>query len=212
MRHQNAPIQLFVELVDVESAEDLTPLREKHGVQDPCIVVLISYVDSQSIVRGFGVDLNAAPETDADVDDGYDSSDPFDHKVDCDGDPNIDEVSDDIDDEGTNDDRNVNTSSVGNLIRRIVIHNDFGAHTLLINLDAAHVAKFPEYPDILPVQRLAIDSEHEELFVGQTFEIKEDCAFFIKRYSMNVSMYYKVIVSKLALYIRECWRSTEVCN
>ncbi|PPR99321.1 hypothetical protein GOBAR_AA21344 [Gossypium barbadense] len=195
--YQNAPIQLFFELVYVEPVEYLTPLHDEHGVQDPCMVVPISYVDSQSTVHGFGIDLNTTPETDPNVDDGYDSSDPSDHEVDCDSDPNMDKVSDDIDDEDANDDGNVNASSVGNPIRCIVILKDLGAHMSLINPDAAHVAEFPKYPDILPTQQLVRNSEHEELLVGQKLEINEDCVFVIKRYSMNVSVYYKVILSKL---------------
>ncbi|PPD88182.1 hypothetical protein GOBAR_DD14886 [Gossypium barbadense] len=45
------------------------------------------------------------------------SSDPVDHKVDSESDPDVDEVSDDIDDEGVNEDGNINASSVGNQIR-----------------------------------------------------------------------------------------------
>ncbi|PPR96285.1 hypothetical protein GOBAR_AA24379 [Gossypium barbadense] len=42
------------------------------------------------------------------------SSGPSDHEVDSDNDPDVDEVPDDIDDEGMNDDGNVNVSSIGN--------------------------------------------------------------------------------------------------
>ncbi|PPR85233.1 hypothetical protein GOBAR_AA35461 [Gossypium barbadense] len=85
---QNAPVQLLAELVDVERIEDLTPLGEEHGAQEPCLM------------------------TDAIGDDGCGSSDPFDHEVDS-GNPNMDEVSDDIDNKAVNDNRNVNASSFG---------------------------------------------------------------------------------------------------
>ncbi|PPR80816.1 hypothetical protein GOBAR_AA39898 [Gossypium barbadense] len=62
--------------------------------------------------------------------DVYYSSDPVDYEVDSESDPNADEVTNDIDDEGVNEDGNVNASSVGNQIRRIVIHNNPG-HTCL---------------------------------------------------------------------------------
>ncbi|PPS00239.1 hypothetical protein GOBAR_AA20426 [Gossypium barbadense] len=42
------------------------------------------------------------------------SSDPSDHEVDSESDLNVDEVSDNIDDEGVNDDGNVNAFSIGN--------------------------------------------------------------------------------------------------
>ncbi|KAH1108111.1 hypothetical protein J1N35_011879 [Gossypium stocksii] len=87
---------------------------EKHGAQEPCTVVPISYVYSESTVYGIDIDFNAAPETDIVSDDVYDSSDLSDHDVDSDSDPNVDKVPDDIDDKGVNNDGNINASSVGN--------------------------------------------------------------------------------------------------
>ncbi|PPS19520.1 hypothetical protein GOBAR_AA01051 [Gossypium barbadense] len=99
----------------------------------------------------FNIDLNAAPETDVNGDDGYDNSDPSNHEVD-----------------------------VWNLIQCIVIHNDPGAHMSLIDPNTALAAEFLNYPDILPGHWLAIDSELEELFMGQKFKIKEEYVFAIK--------------------------------
>ncbi|PPD99085.1 hypothetical protein GOBAR_DD03893 [Gossypium barbadense] len=178
---QNASIQLLTELADVEPTKDLTPLGEEHGAQKPCMVVPISYVDSQLIVRGIDIDLNIAPDTDMVGDDKYDCSDPCDHEVDSDSDLDVDEVLDDIDVEGLNDDRNINVSSIGNQIRRIVIHNNPGAHMSLIDPDAAHIVEFLKYPEILPAHRLAKYSDPEELFMGQRFESKEECIFSTKR-------------------------------
>ncbi|PPD80082.1 hypothetical protein GOBAR_DD22991 [Gossypium barbadense] len=167
---QNELIQLFTELADVETTEDLIPLGEEHGAQELCMVVLISYVDSQSTVRGIKIDINAAPETDAVVDDGCGSSASSDHEVDNDSDPEVDEIPNDIDDESVNDNENVNTSSVRNQIRRIVIYNNPRAHMSLINPYAAHATEFAEYPNILSAHRLVVDKDPEELFVGQKFE------------------------------------------
>ncbi|PPS20056.1 hypothetical protein GOBAR_AA00509 [Gossypium barbadense] len=97
--------------------------------------------------------------------DGYDSSNPSDHEVGSDNDPDVDEVLDDIDDESVSDDRNVNASLDENQIRRIVVYNNPGAHILLINSNAMHAVEFLEYPNILPVYWLAIDSDPEVLFV-----------------------------------------------
>ncbi|KAH1045984.1 hypothetical protein J1N35_036768 [Gossypium stocksii] len=190
--NQNAPIHLFAELAVVESTEDPTSLGEEDGPQEPCIVVPISYVGSQSTTHGINIDLNAVPETDVGVD--------------IDSDPDVDDVSDDIDDEGVNEDGNINASSVGNQICRIVIHNNPRAHMSQIDPDAAHAAEFLEYPEILPAHQMAIYSDPEELFVGQRFESKEECVFAIKRYSMNISVNYKVVESKPTLYIGECWK------
>ncbi|PPR83076.1 hypothetical protein GOBAR_AA37636 [Gossypium barbadense] len=158
------------------------------------MVVPISYVDSQSTIHGIDIDLNAALETDVVGNDVYHSSDPSDHEVDSESDPDVDEVPDDIDDEAVNDDGNVNTSLVGNQIRRIVVHNNPGVHLSRIDPDAAHAVEFLEYPEILSAYWMAVYSDPEELFVGQRFKSKEECVFAIKLYSMNISVDYKVSV------------------
>ncbi|PPS00297.1 hypothetical protein GOBAR_AA20369 [Gossypium barbadense] len=70
---------------------------------------------------------------------------------------------------------------------------------LLIDPDAARAIEFPKYPNILPPHRLAVDSEPEELFVGQKFETKKECVFSIKRYSMNV-----LVTTKSSCLNRHC--------
>lgn len=149
-------------------------------------------------------------QTDADDNNIYDNNGYFGYEVEDFSDPNQDEFPNDIDDEGVNSNENVNTSSVENPNRGILICNDLNMSN--INPDAIHASEFPEYPDILLAHRLATDSEREELFVGQKLTTKEECVFAIKQYNMNVSVDYKVVVSKPTLYIRECWRSTEGYN
>ncbi|PPD83165.1 hypothetical protein GOBAR_DD19902 [Gossypium barbadense] len=123
---QTDPIQFFAELVYVEATEDSTPLGEERGVQDPCTVVLIVYIDGRSIICGNDIDLNAPPafeninsgphlqihsmviETNADGDGVYDNNGFSDYEVKAYTDLDQEEVPNDIDDEGTNDDGNVN--------------------------------------------------------------------------------------------------------
>ncbi|KAH1083227.1 hypothetical protein J1N35_022988 [Gossypium stocksii] len=168
--NQNKPIQLFVKLAGVEPTEDPTPLGEEDGAQELCMVVLISYVDSQSTIHGIDIDLNPAPETNVVGNDVYHNRDLSDHEVYSDSGPDVDEVLDNIDNEDMNEDGNVNVSSVKNQIRRIVIHNNPGAHMSRINPDTEHAAEFSEYPEILPAHQMAICSDLEELFVGQRFK------------------------------------------
>ncbi|KAH1046568.1 hypothetical protein J1N35_037352, partial [Gossypium stocksii] len=80
-------------------------------------------------------------ETDADNEDGSNNNGCFDHKGEDISDLDVDEVPDDIDDEGVDDGKNVYA--------------------------------------------------------------------FLSRYSMKVSIDYKVIDSKLTIYVGECWRSRE---
>ncbi|PPR93552.1 hypothetical protein GOBAR_AA27128 [Gossypium barbadense] len=167
--NQNTPIQLFAELAGVEATEDLTPLGEEDGAQESCMVVLISYV-GQTTIHGIDIDLNAASETDVVGDNVYHSSDPSDHEVDSESDTDVDKVPDDIDDECVNEDGNVNASSAGNQIRRIVIQNNPRAHLSWIDPDAAHATGFSKYPKILPAHRTTVYFDPKELFVGQRFE------------------------------------------
>ncbi|PPS14338.1 hypothetical protein GOBAR_AA06238 [Gossypium barbadense] len=178
-------IQLFAELADVELVEVITTLSEEYEVQDPCTKIHPIYVDGE---------------------DGYDNNALSDHKVEDFIDLDLDEVSDDINDEGMNGDRNFYTSSFGNPSLGIVICNVIEAHMSIIDPNVAYASKFSKYLDILLTHQLTADLEREELFVGQKFMTNKDCPFAIKRYNVNVSIDYKVIVSKLILYIGECWR------
>ncbi|PPE01533.1 hypothetical protein GOBAR_DD01412 [Gossypium barbadense] len=128
----------------MEQNEDVNAYGEEHGAQKPCMVAPISYVDSELTIDGISIDLNITPDIDVVGDDGYDGSDHYDEEVNSDSDPDVDDVSDDIDDEDVNNDGNISTSSVGNQMRRILIHNNPGPHMSLIDPDAAHVAEFPE--------------------------------------------------------------------
>lgn len=141
-------------------------------------------------------------EIEADDEDGFDNNGGFHHKVEDFSDPDVDEVPDDIDNEYT-----IEKSSLG-----IVICNDFRTHMLSVDLDAVYAYKFPKYSDIIFAHRLTLDPESKELFMGQQFLSKNDCIFSIKRYSMKVSIDYKVAESKTTLYVGECWRSIEGCN
>ncbi|PPD94541.1 hypothetical protein GOBAR_DD08410 [Gossypium barbadense] len=161
--NKNVPIQLFAELAGVEATEDPTPLGEEDGFEAPCMMVPVSYVNSQSTIHEINIDLNAATETDVISDDVYYSSDPVDYELDSESDPDADEVPDDIDDEGVNEDGNVNVSSVGNQIRRIVIHNNPGAHMSRIDPHVARATEFPEYPEIPHANRMGIYSDPDEL-------------------------------------------------
>ncbi|KAK5836494.1 hypothetical protein PVK06_012286 [Gossypium arboreum] len=148
----------------MEQNEDLTVYGEEYGAQEPCMVAPISFVDSESTIGGIDIDFNVTPNIDVVGDDGYDSNDPYDQEVDSDSDPDVDDVPDDIDDEDVNDDGNINESSVRNQMRRIVIYNNPRPHISLIDPDAAHVAEFLEYPEILPAHRLAVNFDPKELF------------------------------------------------
>ncbi|XP_052486961.1 uncharacterized protein LOC128041290 [Gossypium raimondii] len=162
---------------------------------------------------GIGIDLNITPDVDM-VGAGEEEcgGDHWDEEVDSDGDPDVDDILDDIDDEDVNNDEGINASSVGEQMRRIVIHNNPEPHISLIDPDATYVAEFLEYPEIVHSHRLAVTSDDDELFIGQRFSCKEECVYAIKRYSMKILVDYKVSVSTPIIYVRECWKAAEGCN
>ncbi|PPD87045.1 hypothetical protein GOBAR_DD16038 [Gossypium barbadense] len=192
---KNAPIHLFVELVGMEqNASD-----EEDGAEEPRMVAPISYVHSESTME------EGAGEEEC-------GGDYWDEEVDSDADPDVDDVPDDIDAEDVNNDEGINASSVEEQMRRIVIHNNPGPHMSLIDPDAAYVSKFPEYPEIVHSHGLAVTSDDDELFIGQRFSCKEECVYAIKRYSMKISVDYKVSVSNPTIYVEECWKAAEGYN
>ncbi|PPD94292.1 hypothetical protein GOBAR_DD08664 [Gossypium barbadense] len=209
---KNAPIHLFAELVGMKQNEDVNAFDEEDRAEEPWMVAPISYVDSESTMGGIGIDLNITPDVDmvggeeegAGEEEG--GGDHWDEEVNSDGDPDVDDVSDDIDDEC------INASSVGEQMWRILIHNNPGSHMSLIDPDVAYVAEFPEYPEIVHPRGLAVTSDDEELFIGQRFSCKEEYVYAIKRYSMNISVDYKVSVSTPTIYVEECWKAAEGYN
>ncbi|PPD95061.1 hypothetical protein GOBAR_DD07901 [Gossypium barbadense] len=191
---KNAPIHLFVELVGMEQNEDVNASDEEDGAEEPRMVAPISYVDSESTMGGMGIDLNITPDVDmvggeeegAGEEEG--GGDYWDEEVDSDADPDVDDM------------------------RRIVIHNNPRPHMSLLDPDAAYVAEFPEYPEIVHSHGLAVTSDDNELFITQRFNGKEECVYAIKRYSMKISVDYKVSVSTLTIYVGECWKAAKGCN
>ncbi|PPD95216.1 hypothetical protein GOBAR_DD07755 [Gossypium barbadense] len=181
---KNASIRLFAELVGMEqNASD-----EEDGAEEPQMVAPISYVDSESTKGGIGIDLNITPAVDmvGSEEEGAgeeeDGGDHWDKEVDGDADPDVDDVPDDIDAEDVNNDEGINASS------------------------------FPEYPEIVHSHGLAVTSDDDELFIGQRFSCKEECVYAIKRYSMKISVDYKVFVSTPTIYVGECWKAAEGYN
>ncbi|PPE01593.1 hypothetical protein GOBAR_DD01380 [Gossypium barbadense] len=76
-------------------------------------------------------------------------------------DPDLDEVLDDIDDEGADEGENVHAPSVENLSPSIVMHNDPGAHILSVDPYTAHASEFLEYLDMIHFHWLMADFESE---------------------------------------------------
>ncbi|PPD88718.1 hypothetical protein GOBAR_DD14362 [Gossypium barbadense] len=207
---KNAPIHLFAELVGMEQNAS----NEEDGAEEPRMVAPISYVDSESTMGGIGIDLNFTPDVDMVggeeecVGEEEGGGDHWDEEVDSDANPDLDDVPDDIDAE----DEGISGCSVGEQMRRIVIHNNLGPHMSLIDPDAEYVSEFSKYPEIYHAHGQAVTSDDDELFIGQRFSCKEYCVYAIKRYSMKISVDYKVSVSTPTTYVGDCWKAAEGYN
>ncbi|KAH1038807.1 hypothetical protein J1N35_040550 [Gossypium stocksii] len=160
-----------------------------------------------------GPRLQIHPEvigTDADVKEGFDNGEDFNYDIEDFNDPDLDEVSDNIDVEGSKEVEHVHAPSFKNPSHGIVLWNNRGTHMLSVDLDAVH--EFPEYTNIVPVHRLALSSQLEELFVEKRFENKSDCVFAIEQYNMKLPIDYNAAKSTPTLYVVEWWRVDEGCG
>ncbi|PPE02556.1 hypothetical protein GOBAR_DD00381 [Gossypium barbadense] len=173
-------IQLFVELEDAKPVDNVTQISQQYGVKDPRIEVL------RSFVHDFDIDLNVGYsnqyggrlqmhpvviDTNALGGDGSDNNDFSNHKGEDFSDPDLDDVLDDIDDEGP-DGGNNHAPSVGNPNRGIVIHNDPEAHMSIVNPDVAHASEFSEYLDIILAHLMLEDPKSKELFDQRKLDSK----------------------------------------
>ncbi|PPE00389.1 hypothetical protein GOBAR_DD02591 [Gossypium barbadense] len=100
------PIELFIELADVELVQNVTLLNQQYEVHDPYIEVPRMSIDRQSSVHSEEVLGN---------DDGLNHQ-----KVEF-SDPKLDEVLNDIDNKGKSHDDNVDAPLIRNSTRGIVI-------------------------------------------------------------------------------------------
>ncbi|PPS04195.1 hypothetical protein GOBAR_AA16468 [Gossypium barbadense] len=170
-RVNTEPIQLFVELADMDPVEDVTSLRQQYGIEDLCTEVPRTFVDMKLSMRCFDIDLNIGC---ADQYDGSNNNGHSDHKCEDFSDPGIDEISDDIDNGGAYD-KNDYTLSLRNPSHGIVIRNDRGAHISIIDPDTAYAYEFPEYPNIIPTHLMLADPESEEFFDHCKLDLKTMC-------------------------------------
>ncbi|KAK5804134.1 hypothetical protein PVK06_031783 [Gossypium arboreum] len=139
--------------------------------------------------------------TEANIREMTNNGEDYDQDVKDFSDFDVDEVPNNIDDEGPEEVEDVHSPSFSNLSREIILQNEHRGNMLNIDPEAVHAPKFPEYADIVPAHRLVSNSQFKELFVGQQFKSKADCVFAIKQYSMKLSIDYKGWISAMVEYI-----------
>ncbi|PPD88385.1 hypothetical protein GOBAR_DD14682 [Gossypium barbadense] len=101
-------------------------------------------------------------------------------------DPDLDDIPEDIDDEGPVKGEDVNPHSGKNTGPGIVIRNNLGAFMTNVDPDVALAREFLEYTNIVPTHILDEEFDGEELFVGQQFDNKKDYLHAIKQYSLKL--------------------------
>ncbi|XP_017609411.1 uncharacterized protein LOC108455348 [Gossypium arboreum] len=224
-------VELFAELADLEPVENVSPISQHCEFdfdlnvgwtsQLECggtsqISKIPNYGGSSYNNPTLGPHLQIHPEviisTETNVREMTNNGEDSDQDVEDFSDPDVDEVPDNIDDEGPEEVEDVHGPSFCNPSHGIILRNEPGGNMLNVDPDAAHASEFPEYADIVPAHRLASNSQFDELFVGQQFEIKADCVFAIKQYSMKLSIDYKVAKFTPTLYVGECWRADDGCG
>ncbi|PPD73494.1 hypothetical protein GOBAR_DD29570 [Gossypium barbadense] len=110
-------------------------------------------------------------------------------------DPDLDDISEDIDEEGPVEGENVNPHSVGNTGPSIVIRNNPGSFMTDVDLDAVLAHEFPEYTNIMSAHLVDNEFDEEELFVGQQFDNKKYYLHAIKQLRLKIGVDYKVTKS-----------------
>ncbi|KAL1073470.1 hypothetical protein V6Z11_D11G223700 [Gossypium hirsutum] len=204
------PVELFVKLADLEPVENVSRISQHRefdfdfnvGWKDQLECEGTSQILENPNYGGSSYNNpTPGPRLQVNPEDAEDFSDP-----------DVDEVPDDIDDEGPEEVEDVHGPSFSNPSRGIVLRNEPGSDMLNVDPDAAHASEFFEYTDIVPTHRLASNSQFEELFIGQRFENKADYVFSIKQYSINLSIDYKVAKYTSTLYVGECWKAGDGCG
>ncbi|XP_017617579.1 uncharacterized protein LOC108462092 [Gossypium arboreum] len=124
----------------------------------------------------------------------------------------LDDIPEDIDEEGLVEGENVNPHSVGNTGPGIVIRKNPGSFMTDVDPDVALANEFPEYTNIVLAHLLDEEFGDEELFVGQQFDNKKDCLHAIKQLSLKLGVDYKVTKLTQPLYVGECWKASSSCK
>ncbi|XP_016740192.1 uncharacterized protein [Gossypium hirsutum] len=146
-----------------------------------------------------------------DCDEGSDNDDQS-HPNDNFSDPDLDDILEDIDEEGPVEGENANPHSSGNTDPGIVIRNNPGTFMSDVDPDAALAREFSKYPNIVPTHLVDNEFDEEELFVVQQFDNKKDCLHAIKQLSLQLGVDYKVTKSTQSLYTGECWKASSGCK
>ncbi|KAK5813231.1 hypothetical protein PVK06_028679 [Gossypium arboreum] len=180
-------IQFFVDLANAEPVEDVTPLSQQYGVEDPYTEygggATSTWVENPHHIA-LQIHL-VIIEANVHGEDGFDNNGCSDNECEDVSDPDVDHVPDNFCNKKA-DDENDYTSSIENPSRDITIRNDPKVHMSIIDPCVAHAFEFLKYLNIISAHLMLADPESKELFMGQRFARKDKCVAAIKRHSMKV--------------------------
>ncbi|PPD99547.1 hypothetical protein GOBAR_DD03438 [Gossypium barbadense] len=137
-------------------------LVEDEDVETMVVLYYVNRSDQNALIRLFAKLVGVEPIEDPAL---LDNSDPSNHEVDSDRDLDVDEI------------------------RCIMIHNNPMANMSLIDPDAAHVAKFLEYPIILPahgwpgVAQVQYRVSYRKAWIAKQMKIEQLYGYFDASYN-----------------------------
>ncbi|XP_012472493.1 uncharacterized protein LOC105789672 [Gossypium raimondii] len=205
-----SPIELFAEIVEPDPIQMSGFVRLAPTPENPNTGGCSYNTPYSSHCLEIHLEVLATIE---DCDEGSDNDDQS-HRDPNDkfSDPDLDDIPEDIDEEGPIEGENANPHSSGNTGPGIVIRNNPGTFMSNVDPDAALAREFPKFPNIVPTHLVDNEFDEEELFVGQQFDNKKDCLHAIKQLSLKLGVDYKVTKSTQSLYAGECWKASSGCK
>ncbi|MFQ6650428.1 hypothetical protein Gotur_023476, partial [Gossypium turneri] len=179
-----SPVELFAEIAKPDLIQVVIPASQSSGID---FDLNVSWEDQSSFVQSASTPenrntggcsyntpylchrLEIHPEVLAsieDCDEGSDNDDQSHHDPNNDFvDPDLDDIPEDIDEEGPVEGENTNPHSARNTGPGIVIRNNLGTFMIDVDLDAALAREFLKYPNIVPTHLVYNEFGEDELFV-----------------------------------------------
>ncbi|XP_012442176.1 uncharacterized protein LOC105767211 [Gossypium raimondii] len=210
-------VELFAEITEPDPIQMVIPASQRSEID---FDLNVPWEDQSGFVLSAPTPENPNTEihpevlaTIEDCDEGSDNDDQSHRDPNDDfSDPDLDDIPEDIDEEGPVEGENAIPHPIGNTGPGIIIRNNPGTFMSDVDPDAALAREFSEYPDIVPTHLVHNEFDEEELFIGQQFDNKKDYLHAIKKLSLKLGVDYKVTKSTQSLYAGECWKASSGCK
>ncbi|MFQ6661985.1 hypothetical protein Gotur_029962, partial [Gossypium turneri] len=179
-----SPVELFTEITEPDPIQMVIPASQRSGIdfdlnipwEDQSGFVLPALTPENPNTGGCSYNTPYSSHcleihsevlaTIEDCDEGSNNDDQSHRDPNDDfSDPDLDDIPEDIDEEGPVEGENANPYSAGNTGLGIVIRNNPGTFMSDVDPDAALAREFSKYPDIVPTHLVHNEFDEEELFI-----------------------------------------------